>query len=97
MKTQEGRMTKRKTVRWGTEFEDDDCATVVEAITDDVARALDAAGWMIVRTPDMPNNIVPNKWPMSSMTGHVPEWALDLDTFLDSTPPTLRLVPKPEE
>jgi hypothetical protein len=79
----------RRTVRWNTEHEEDDLEALMDFMTDDVARALDYQGWMIVPKPGGPADDG-RKWPMLSTTGYVPEWAEDL-----SPPATVvRLIPK---
>jgi hypothetical protein len=60
----------------------------MDDISDDVARVLDYQGWMIVAQPGGVAD--GSKWPMSSKTGHVPEWAEDIS-------PPLRLVPRDNE
>jgi hypothetical protein len=82
----------RRTVRWNTEYEEGDLEALMELMTDDVARALDHQGWMIVPKPGGPADDG-RRWPMLRTTGYVLAWAEDL-----SPPATvLRLVPKPRD
>jgi hypothetical protein len=72
-----------------TEWHDEHCATGNEAmaswledfasrrigiIDDNIARALDFHGWMIVPKPGGPADDG-RKWPVSSRNGYVPDWA----------------------
>jgi hypothetical protein len=46
----------------------------ISIINDNVARALDFHGWMIVPKPGGPADDG-RKWPVSNGTGYVPDWA----------------------
>ena len=51
-----------------------EAADLMSAVDDNVARALDLNGWMIVPVPGGPADDG-RKWPVSPTEGYVPEWA----------------------
>lgn len=64
-------------VRWGTKYEEDDCAALIgDRLSEEFARALHRTGWAIVDLNDPTN-----KWPMDPQYGPVPEWADDMSTW----------------
>ena len=78
--------------RW--ESFEDACRAVEEGwdwnedLTDDICRALDVNGWMIVAQPGGVAD--GSKWPMDGSEGYVPEWAEDQNP----PAPVVRLAPR---